>query len=81
MIGSPVIEVLEAPEDVQLTLREEMVLPRRFNCANRVPGGTVVLAARTIKEPGQGQLAYRIKYKTKDGPRQVSVVLNVLLYP
>jgi len=70
MVGMPEIEILEGPPEVTLAIKEEMVLPRRFNCANRVPGGTIVATAKDVKEPVETKLTYRVKYKTKDGDRQ-----------
>jgi len=81
MVGMPEIEVLEGPPEVTLAIKEEMVLPRRFNCANRVPGGTLVATAKEIKEPMEAKLTYRVKYKTKDGARQTSNVYNISLFP
>ncbi len=81
MIGIPEVEVLESPELVTISIKEGMVLPRRFNCANRVPGGTMVLTAKQVSEPVEAKLTYRIKYKTKDGDRQTSGVYNLSLFP
>ena len=81
MIGAPEIEMLEGPEEIKLTYKEEMVLPRAQSCANRVPGGKLFLSATDIKESGHATLTYRVKYKTKDGPRQSSATYHVLLYP
>lgn len=81
MVGTPVIEILEGPEEVTLALKEGMVLPRRQNCANKVPGGTVVVTAKDVTEPKQGKLTYRVKYKTKDGERQSGHIFNVSLFP
>jgi len=81
MIGIPAVEVLEGPPEVTLAIKEEMVLPRRFNCANRVPGGTLVATAKDVKEPTETKLTYRLKYKTKDGDRQTSTVYNISLFP
>lgn len=81
MVGMPVIEVLDGPPEVTLAIKEEMVLPRRFNCANRVPGGTIVATAKDVKEPMETKLTYRVKYKTKDGDRQTSNVYNISLFP
>jgi hypothetical protein len=35
-----------------------------------VPGGTVVVSAKEVKEVSHSKLTYRVKYKTKDGDRQ-----------
>ena len=81
MVGLPQVEILEGPPEVTLTIKEEMVLPRRFNCANRVPGGTLVATVKDVTEPKQAKLTYRVNYKTKDGDRQTGKVYSVLLFP
>jgi hypothetical protein len=81
MVGTPVIEILEGPEEIALAIKEGMVLPRRFNCANQVPGGTVVATVKEVKEPKHARLTYRIKYKTKDGDRQTSTTYDISLFP
>jgi hypothetical protein len=73
--------VLEAPDEIKLTYKEEMVVPRRQGCSNRVPGGKLLLNAAEIKESGQAKLTYRVKYATKDGPRQLSGAYVVTLFP
>jgi len=78
MVGMPEIEILEGPPEVTLAIKEEMVLPRRFNCANRVPGGTIVATAKDVKEPVETKLTYRVKYKTKDGDRQTRTYLKTV---
>jgi hypothetical protein len=81
MIGLPDVEVLEGPAELALSIKEGMVLPRRQNCANRVAGGTLVVTAKDVKEPIETRLAYRLKYKTKDGDRVRGNVYRVSLYP
>ena len=72
-------EILEGPSELAITIKEEMVLPR--DCAKKVPGGKVILAATNVKAPFHGKLVYRIKYQTKDGDRQSSYTYNISLYP
>jgi hypothetical protein len=81
MIGIPEIEVLEGPPEVTLSIREEKVLPRRFGCAAKVSGGTLILSAKGITEPAESKLTYRLKYKTKDGDRQTSNAYTISLFP
>ena len=81
MLGLPEVEILEGPPGLTLSVREEMVLPRRQNCASKVPGGTLVVSAKEIKEPAEAKLTYRIKYKTKDGDRVRGNVYQISLYP
>jgi hypothetical protein len=81
MIGLPEIEILEGPEEVTLNIKEGQVLPRRQGCAKPVEGGTLILTAKTVTEPTEAKLTYRLKYKTKDGPRQTAHVYNISLFP
>ena len=81
MLGLPEVEILEGPAELALSIKEEMVLPRRQNCAAKVPGGTLVVTAKEIKEPGETKLTYRLKYKTKDGDRSRGNVYQVSLFP
>jgi hypothetical protein len=81
MLGLPEIEILDGPPELTLSIREEMVLPRRQGCANRVPGGTLVATARQVQDASQAKLTFRLKFKTKDGPRQTAHAYNVSLFP
>ena len=81
MVGAPEVEILEGPPGLTLSIKQGMVLPRRLNCAEKVPGGVLVATAKDITDPVQGRLVYRIKYKTKDGDRQTSNSYNVSLFP
>ena len=77
MIGLPEIEVLEGPPELRLSIREEPVLPRPA----RVPGGMLLLMAKGVTEKIEAKLTYRVKYNTKDGPRQTSSAYIVSLFP
>jgi hypothetical protein len=83
MIGLPEIEILEGPPEVGLSIREEPVLPRRQGCAAKVAGGTLLLTAKgvTDKNKIEANLTYRLKYRTKDGPRETSSTYFVQLFP
>jgi len=81
MIGLPEVEVLEGPSQVTLSVKEGMVLPRRQNCANRIPGGTLMATAKEVSEPLQAKVTYRVKYKTKDGDRQRGDSFLLSLFP
>jgi hypothetical protein len=81
LIGTPVIQVLEGPEEVTLTFREGKVVPRVGNCANPVAGGTIVATAKDVKEPKESRLTFRLNLKTLDGDRQAGFVYLVSLFP
>jgi hypothetical protein len=81
MIGMPELEMLEGPPEVKLSIREEPVLPRVQGCAAKVPGGTMILTAKGVKDKVEMKMTYRLKYKTKDGERQTSGSYIVSLFP
>jgi hypothetical protein len=81
MIGTPVIEVLEGPEEVTLAIKEGKVVPRGGDCTNPVAGGTVMATAKDVKEKKEARLTYRVMYKTKDGDRPRGFVYLLSLFP
>jgi hypothetical protein len=81
MVGLPEIEILEGQEHVALSMKADMVLPRRQECANRVPGGILTATAKDVKEPMEGKLVYRLKYKIKDGDRPRGYTFRLSLFP
>ena len=78
---NPVIEVLEGPEELTLTIKPAMVVLRSDNCSNPVQGGIVVATAKDVKAPKESRLTYRVKYKTLEGDRQVARFYLVSLFP
>ncbi len=68
LIAPPELEVLQAPSELKLSVREEMVTPR--NCRDKIKGGQIVATVGEVKQPVEGKLAFRIKYIAKDGTHQ-----------
>jgi hypothetical protein len=81
LAGLPEVEILEGPEEVSLSIKEGLVLPRRQNCAKPVPGGTLIMTAKTITARTEAKLTYRIKYKSKDSQHQTSGSFLLSLFP
>jgi hypothetical protein len=82
MIGLPEIEILEGPAELSLAIKQEQVVPRRFGCVTNVPGGKLILTAKSsVTERTEVNLIYRLKYKTKEGDRQTSGTYIVTLFP
>jgi len=79
MIGTPVLDVLEGPEELVVTLKEGMKLPPK--CTKQVPGGTVVATAKEVKAPKEAKLTIRLKFNTRVGDRQTSNAYIVSLFP
>jgi hypothetical protein len=80
-IGSPELEILEGPPELSVTIKEQPIIPRAYNCANPVPGGKVVVTAKDVDERKEAKLTFRVKYKGKAGDRQFSYIYNVSLFP
>jgi hypothetical protein len=78
---TPVIEVLEGPEELTLTIKPATVVLRSDNCSNSVAGGIVVATAKDVKATKEAKLTYRVKYKTLEGDRQIARVYLVSLFP
>lgn len=78
---TPTVEVLEGPPEVKVTVREEMVAPRRASCKDKIKGGVVVVTANDVKARTEGKLTFRVKYKGKDGDRQTAHTYTVTLFP
>ena len=82
MIGLPEVEILEGSAELSVAIKEEQVVPRKFGCANKVPGGKLILTAKSsVTERTEVNLIYRLKYKTKEGDRQTSGTYIVTLFP
>jgi hypothetical protein len=82
MIGQPEVEILEGAPELSLAIKEEEVVPRRFGCTNKVPGGKLILTAKgSVTEKKEVNLIYRLKYRTKEGDRQTSGTYIVTLFP
>jgi hypothetical protein len=78
---TPKVEVLEGPPEVKVTVREEMVAPRRAACKDKIKGGVVVATANDVKARTEGKLTFRVKYKGQSGDRQTAHTFNVTLFP
>jgi hypothetical protein len=79
LVAPPEVEVLQAPPELKLSIREDMVTPQ--NCQTKVKGGFVVATVGEVKQATDGKLTFRVKYQTKDGTRQSSYVYKVSLLP
>ena len=79
MIGKPVVDVLEGPEEITISLKEGTKVPQK--CTKPVQGGTVVATAKDVRGPKEAKLTIRLKFNTKVGERQSSSIYNVLLFP
>ena len=77
----PEVEVLDGPQQISVSVKEAMVLPRQQSCSKKVPGGMLVITAKDIEDPSYTHLAVRVTYDTKDGVRKFGHVYNLQLVP
>lgn len=81
LTATPEVEILEGPPQVSATVKETMVLPRRQGCAKKIAGGMLSITAKEIDDPSFTHLTLRVLYKTKDGNRKWSHIVNLQLIP
>lgn len=79
MIGTPVVDVLEGPQELTVSLKEGEKVPSK--CTNRVPGGTVIATAKDVKATKEAKLTIRLRFKTRVGERQSVSSFFVSLFP
>ncbi len=79
MIGTPVLDVLEGPEELSAALKPGMKIPSK--CTKQVLGGSVVVTAKEIKAQKEAKLTIRLKFKTTAGERQKVSSYSVSLFP
>jgi hypothetical protein len=58
-----------------------LVLPRAQGCAKPVKGGILVISAKDIEDLSYIPVTVRITYRTRDGDRKFSHVMNLSLIP
>jgi hypothetical protein len=81
LLATPEVEVLEGPAELTLTVKEQMVPVPRFDCPNKLKGGTVLAVIGKIDHPIEGKLTFRVKFKTKAVNNQQAYTYNYSLFP
>ncbi len=80
--GAMTVEVLEGPSDVTASIREQKIVPHKYNCPKPVEVGVLLLTApKEIKTRLQAKVTLRVKYPTVDGERQNSRDIDLTLVP
>jgi hypothetical protein len=81
LTATPEVEVMEGPPGVTVEIKQAMVVPRAYSCANPVAGGKLMISAANIEEYSYSRMVFRVTYKTRSGDRQRSQHVNVALFP
>lgn len=80
--GPMTVEILEGPPDVTASIRDQKIIPHKFNCAKPVDGRVLLLTApKEIKTRTQAKVTLRVKYPIVDGVRQNSRSIDLTLIP
>ena len=81
LLETPVVEVFQAPPELALTVREQMVDVPEANCPSKVKGAMVVVTVGQVKQPIEGRLIFRVKYKGKYRESQSGHAFDFSLSP
>ena len=79
--SAPLVEIMEGPSEVAVSVKEATVIPREENCDKPIKGGKLLVSAKDIENYSTSTLTVRITYDTKDGERNPSYSFNIILFP
>ena len=79
--GSTKVEIMDGPPGVEVAIKDAMVVPRWFNCGKPVTGSKLYISAKDVDDQSNTPMTLRFTFKTADGERQRSHVINVALFP
>jgi hypothetical protein len=76
-------DVLEGPPELSLQYEPAQVHASSTtrDCPKPIKGGTILVTAKDVTEKIEAVFAFRVRMRTKEGPRQVTFRYNVLLFP
>ena len=77
----PQVTIMDGPPGVTATVTEARVMARYQHCSKPVPGAKLKITAGEIGDYSHTTMTLRIKYKTRDGDRELSRGFNVTLFP
>ena len=81
LMATPEVEVFQAPPELKLTIRDEMVEVPGANCPAKVKGAMVVATVGQVVQPAQGHMVFRVKYKGKYRETQTGHAYDYTLSP
>jgi hypothetical protein len=81
LMATPEVEVFQAPPELKLTVRDEMVEVAGANCPAKVKGAMVAVTVGQVVQPAQGRMVFRVKYKGKYRESQTGHAYDYTLSP
>jgi len=81
LMATPEVEVFQAPPELKLAIRDEMVEVTGTRCPAKVKGAMVVVTVGQVAQPIQGRMIFRVKYKGKYRESQTGHAYDYTLSP
>ncbi len=81
LLAPPEVEVLQGPAELTVTAREQMVAIPRLECHDKLKGAMLLVTVAQVKQPIEGKLTFRVKFKTKAVNNQIAYTYNYSLFP
>lgn len=81
LTATPDVEILDGPPGVTAVITEAKVVPRSVGCVKPVPGGKLIVSAKSVEDYSRTRMVLRINFKTRQGDRQISQDINISLFP
>jgi hypothetical protein len=81
LLATPEVEVLQGPQELALSVRDEMVEVPEASCPRKIKGAMVVATVGQVSQPLEGRLVFRVKYKGKYRNTQTGHAYDFSLSP
>jgi len=77
------IDVIEGPPELSLKFEPGRVktYTTSHTCPEAVPGGRIMVTAKSVDERREAMLVFRVSYQTKTGPWQQTIRFRMLMFP
>ena len=81
LLETPVVDVLQAPPELTLSIKDQMVEVPEQRCPAKIKGAMVVVTVGQVRQPIEGRLIFRVKYKGKYRESQTGHAFDFSLSP
>lgn len=81
LLETPVVDVFQAPPELTLSIKDQMVEVPEQRCAAKIKGAMVVVTVGQVRQPSEGRLIFRVKYKGKYRESQSGHAFDFSLSP
>jgi hypothetical protein len=81
LLETPVVDVFQAPPELTLSIKDQMVEVPEQRCPAKIKGAMVVVTVGQVRQPIEGRLIFRVKYKGKYRESQTGHAFDFSLSP